>query len=53
MNRKAEKVARILNMSVNDVINELDRGMWDILIELNISLTIFVKIPKNKRFCKN
>ena len=35
MNRKAEKVARILNMSVNDVINELDRGMWDILIELN------------------
>ena len=32
---RAERVAQILNMSIDDVINELDEGMWDILVELN------------------
>lgn len=35
MTYTAEKVAKVLNMSINDVINDLDKGMWDILVELN------------------
>ena len=32
---KAEEVAKILNISIEEVINDLDKGMWEILAELN------------------
>ena len=35
MTNKAEKLAEILNMPVEEVVNKIDRGMWEILIELN------------------
>lgn len=35
MNRIAERLAEIINVPVDKVINDIDSGMWEILIELN------------------
>lgn len=35
MNNKAEKLAELINLPIEAVINNIDKGMWDILIELN------------------
>lgn len=32
---KSEKLAKLIGMTKEDVEREIDRGMWDILIELN------------------
>ena len=35
MNKIAERLAEILNIPVDKVINDIDENMWSILIELN------------------
>ena len=33
--KKSEKLAQLIHMPVEIVEREIDKGMWDILIELN------------------
>ena len=35
MNKKAEELSKLIGAPIEMIENEIDKGMWDILIELN------------------